>query len=137
MSDSDEVVLENGPESRFVVQAIDAILRADIVSARLALIDAADLVGWAAVAHRLDVVGHALAADAGMTEGSVPDEIDLVPEVIASTLASSTTGTHDLLARWCHGVDDVDALPLDEVWPSLALVAWMVDRAGYPAEVVV
>ncbi len=137
MSDSDDAKLANGPESAYVVRAIDAILRADVVSARLALIDAAELVGWAAVAHRLDVVGHALATDAGMTADSVPQELDLVPEVIASTLASSNAGTHDLLARWCHGIEDVDALPVDEVWPSLALVAWLVDRAGFPAEVVV
>lgn len=137
MSDSDDESLANGPESSYVVRAIDAILREDIVSARMALIEAADLVGWAAVAHRLDVVGHALATDAGMTADTVPIEIDLVPEVLASTMKASEAGAHDLLARWCHGIDDVDALPLDEVWPSLALVAWLVDQAGFPAEVVV
>ncbi len=137
MSDSDDAVLANGPESAYVVQAVDAILREDVVSARMALIDAADLVGWAAVAHRLDVVGHALATDAGMTAESIPTEIDLVPEVLASTVQASVAGAHELLARWCHGTGDVDALPLDEVWPSLALVAWMVDQAGFPAQVVV
>ena len=65
------------------------------------------------------------------------DEVDLVPGVIAATVEASGTGAHDLLARWCHGLDEVDDLPVDEVWPSLALVAWLVDRAGYPAEVVV
>lgn len=137
MSDSGEVVLENGPESRFVVWAVDAILRSDIVVARLALIEAAELVGWRAVAHRLDVVGHALAADAGLTEDTVPDEIDLASEVMATTIGTSDVGTRHLLARWCHGPGDVGELPLDEVWPSLALVAWLVDVAGYPAEVVV
>lgn len=137
MSDSDEEVLENGPESKFVVRAIDAILRSDIVAARMALIDAAEIVGWPAIAHRLDVVGHALLADVGMTEETVPLEIDLVPEAVAATVETSGAGAHDLLARWCHGVDEVDALPLDEVWPSLALLAWLVDQAGFPAEVVV
>jgi hypothetical protein len=136
MSETDDV-LENGPESRYVVRAIDAILQDDVVAARIALIDAADEAGWPAVAHRLDVVGHALLADAGMTLETIPPEIDLVPEVIAATVESSGAGAHELLARWCHGTDEVDDLPLDEVWPSLALVAWLVDRAGYPAEVVV
>lgn len=137
MSDSDDVVLENGPESRFVVRAVDAILRGEVLDARIALIEAAELVGWPAIAHRLDVVGHALLADAGMTEDTIPAEVDLVPGVIAATVEASGTGAHDLLARWCHGLDEIDDLPVDEVWPSLALVAWLVDRAGYPAEVVV
>lgn len=137
MSGSDDDVLENGPESRYVVRAIDAILQADIVRARMALIEAADEVGWLAVAHRLDVVGHALLADSGMTADTIPDEIDIEPAVIAATLETSHAGAHELLARWCHGTDEVDDLPIDEVWPSLALVAWLVDRAGFPAEVVV
>ncbi|MDE0801767.1 MAG: hypothetical protein OSA99_00445 [Acidimicrobiales bacterium] len=137
MSESSGEGLANGPESAYVVKSIDAILGGDMITARMALIDAADLVGWPAVAHRLDVVGRALTTDAGMTEATVPDEIDLEPEVIASTIEAADRGVHELLARWCHGIEEVGDLPVDEVWPSLALVAWLVDRAGFPAEVVV
>lgn len=137
MSESGDEGLANGPESAYVVTSIDAILHGDLIVARMALIEAAEHVGWPAVAHRLDVVGRALTADAGMTEDTVPDEIDLEPELVASTIAASERGVHELLARWCHGIEESGDLPVDEVWPSLALVAWLVDRAGYPAEVVV
>lgn len=128
--------LANGPESHFVVEAVDALLRGDVVGARMALIAGADVAGWGAVAHRIDVAGRALTTDAGLTPETVPDEIDLVPEVLASTVRDSQARAPHLLGRWSDPATTGD-LPLESVWPSLAMLAWLVDQAGFPAEVVV
>lgn len=128
--------LANGPESRHVVDAVDAVLRGDVASARSALITCAAEVGWEAIGHRLDVAGRALTLDAGYTPATIPLEIDLVPEVLESTLDVLHEQAPRVVARWQHpeGPGPVD---LDEVWPALVLVAWLVDEAGFPAEVVV
>lgn len=136
MSGSASSPLENGPETPYVVAAIDALLRADVVGARLALIDGAEVTSWQALAHRLDVAGHALAVDAGL-DVSGSDDVVLLPGLDTSSWAEH----HDdsavaLIARWTRG-DHAGGIPLDHVWPSLSLVAWLVDRAGYPAEVIV
>ena len=78
-------LLANGPESRFVVEAIDALLRSDVVAARLALIEGADALGWPAIAHRLDVAGHALAFDAGFcSDRDADNSVLLLPGVDTS-----------------------------------------------------
>lgn len=136
MSGSASSPLENGPETPYVVAAIDALLRADVVGARLALIDGAEATSWEAVAHRLDVAGHALAIDAGL-EIPRSDDVVLLPGLDTSSWAEHhDDGAVALLARWTDGVGS-GGIPLDHLWPSLSLVAWLVDRAGYPAEVVV
>lgn len=136
LSDDQRTALTNGPESPYVVDAIDSLLRGDVTAARLALIEGAEISSWAAIGHRLDVVGRALTADAGITLATVPDEVDLVPDVLATTVDHVDAEVPSLLARWCI-VDPPVALPITDIWPSLAVVAWMVSRAGYPAEVVV
>lgn len=138
--------LANGPESRFVVEAIDAILRDDVVAARVALIEAAHLVGWPAVAHRLDVAGRALAVDAGFDGPDLahPERVDAFPShdpdldlAELDSMARDHGASHasDVYERWSAGADD--DLPVAEVWASLNVVAWLVAQAGYPAEVVV
>lgn len=140
MSDSgtlgSEERLVNGPESRHVVDAVDALLVNDLARARTALEQAADVVGWDAVAHRLDVVGRALAGDAGVGPQAVPPEVDLVPSILATTITEPTVDAPRVLDRWQAG-EDTAAATIDDVWPSLAVVAWLVDTAGFPAEVVV
>ena len=129
--------LSNGPESRFVVEAVDALLTGDVTRARAALIEAAGVASWEAVAHRLDVVGRALALDAGLSSGDGDDEIVLLPDLDTSSwVAGNATDAAVLLSRW-SSAEAGDELSNDLVWPSLAVVAWLVDRAGYPAQVVV
>ncbi len=129
--------LTNGPETRYVIDAIDALLRSDVVAARLALIDGADATSWAAVAHRLDVAGHALAVDAGWVTGH--DVVDDTIVVLPGLDTSSWSPGHDddvkgLVGRWSNGVDA--ELSIDRVWSLLNVVTWLVERAGFPAEVV-
>lgn len=144
--------LVNGPESTFVVTAVDALLRNDVIGARMALIEGAGVHGWGAIAHRLDVVGHALAIDAGLgrtpdrrpdAAGSLGEPVDdtdvvvLLPDVDTSKWTDSDVDTaHELMTRWSNQIRD-DALPVDRVWSSLAVVAWLVEQAGYPPQVVV
>ena len=137
LSPSADSELHNGPESCYVVDAVDALLRDDLVGARMALIQGADLCGWPAVAHRLDVAGRALALDAGVWSGD-RDEILVLPDLDTSAWAGPTAedDAFKLLGRWAAPEPSGD-LPSEMVWSSLALVTWFVDRAGYPAEVVV
>lgn len=143
LSDSSSSPLENGPETPFVVEAVDALLRSDVVAARLALIEGAEATSWSAIAHRLDVAGHALAVDAGLRvpgasgDPAGQDEILLLPGLDTSSWAGDQGNVAaELIARWT--TDDVRPdLPLERVWSTLVLVSWMVERAGFPAEVVV
>lgn len=128
--------LTNGPESPFVVDAVDAVLTGDATRARAALIEAAEVASWEAVAHRLDVVGRALALDAGLSDDT-GDDIVLLPDLDTSSwVGGDATDAAALLRRW-SSAEAGDDLSTDLVWPSLAIVAWLVDRAGYPAQVVV
>ena len=135
LSGSDEPVL-HAPESGFVVDAVDALLRRDTTGARLALLDAAAAVGWPAVAHRLDVAGRALAIDAGLSAGT-DDVIVLLPDDASQWPAGDPADAAVVLSRWSSGSTAGTALPLDQLWSALGAVTWLVERAGYPAEVVV
>jgi hypothetical protein len=141
MSGSTASPLENGPETPFVVEAVDALLRSDVVAARLALIEGAEATSWAAIAHRLDVAGHALAVDAGLhvpaDDDPGRDEILLLPGLDTSSWAADEgSAVAGLIARWTTDDQPAD-LPLEQVWSTLVVVSWMVERAGFPAEVVV
>lgn len=123
-----------------MIEAVDALLRGEPVRARAVLDEAAETVGWPAVAHRLDVAGRALAFDACNDFGDEAGAFRLVAEVNAWTddTTIDLVDVPDILDRWCDaplGSDDV--LPTHRVWTALALVSWLVERAGYPAEVVV
>ena len=136
LSQGVELPLRNGPESCHVVDAIDALLREDVTAARAALIAGAEECGWPAVAHRLDVAGRALALDAGMRSGG-DDTIVVLPDLdTTGWLRPAAQDAPTILDRWASS-DLEGELPADLVWSSLALVAWLVDRAGYPAQVIV
>jgi hypothetical protein len=137
MSGSSSAPLMNGPESAFVVAAVDAMLRRDLAAARKALVDGAEATGWEAIAHRLDVAGHALAVDAGLQDDHPTDHIVLLPDLDTSSWTTGRDDAIELLTRWTADDFRPDDTAVDRVWSSLAVVTWLVDRAGYPAEVVV
>ena len=137
----------SGPETPYVVDALDHLLRGDRVAARVALLEGAEVAGWRAIAHRLDVAGRALAVDAGLWDP--PDrsgggsarrgDIVVLPGLDTSSgfaggLDDDDAAAAEVIDRWTSGVGS--SLPLDRIWPSLTVVAWLVDRAGYPPEVV-
>lgn len=141
MSGSDGVLV-NGPESPYVVAAVESLLDGDREAAREVIHDGARATSWAALAHRLDVAGRALAAD-------VDDDAD-----VADVAERAATGDADadearaVLAAWRHGgglavaVDlttgDVDVRPeADRVWSASRVLAQLVERSGFPAQVVV
>lgn len=152
MSGSTSFSSGTGPETRFVIDAVDALMRSDVVGARLALIEGADATSWSAIAHRLDVVGHALAVDAGLRSGdngvdadhpadkdgapAALDEILLLPGLDTSSWAVPHTEFAEALIRRWSTESDRNDLPLDRVWSTLAVVTWLVERGGYPAQVV-
>ena len=137
MSGSSNPSLMNGPESAFVVEAVDAMLRRDLAAARKALVDGAEVTGWEAIAHRLDVAGHALAIDAGLQDDHGNDHIVLLPDLDTSAWSTGRDDAIELLTRWTSDDFRSDDVAVDRVWASLAVLTWLVDRAGYPAEVVV
>ena len=142
MSGSAPSPLVSGPETPYVVDAVDGLLRGDRLAARLALLAGAEVAGWSAIAHRLDVAGRALAVDAGLwdppdtTGGGSAQRGDIVvlPGLDTSTGFADEAATAEVIDRWTSGAES--SLPLDRIWPSLAVVAWLVDRAGYPPQVV-
>ncbi len=147
MSGSAFSPLVSGPETPFVVDAVDGLLRGDRVAARVALLEGAEVAGWSAIAHRLDVVGRALAVDAGLWDPSDPagdgsaqrGDIVVLPgldtsSVFADDVDAPEFAAAEVIHLWTTG--DGSALPLDRIWPSLTVVAWLVERAGYPPEVV-
>lgn len=126
--------LANGPESRHVVAGVDALLEGDILRARFALIEAAEVAGWTAVAHRLDVAGRALAADAGIGVDG-PGLVDALPELIGCAWvdAAGVADVSAVLATWVEG----ETIELASMWAAMRALGWLVQRAGFPAAVVV
>ncbi len=137
-----DATLVNGPESGHVVDAVGALLDGRTWEAREALRTGAESSSWAAVLHRLDVAGRALVSDAAADEGA--------DEVVAALAATegTTPADRDLLVRWRDGDGIAASIDLlndeveltddhDRAWHALGLLAWLVDRAGFPAEVVV
>lgn len=124
-----------------MVDSVDSLLRGDVRAARATLIAGGEAVGWEAIGHRLDVVGRALAFDACNDFGDETGAFRLVAEVNA--WSDDTTidliDVPDILDRWCEPVRDGEppSTPSHQIWTALALVSWLVERAGYPAEVVV
>lgn len=132
--------LPSGPESRHVVEAVDFLLGGDVARARAALIDGAEHVGWDAVAHRIDVAGRALAFDACTDFGDEGGAFRLVAEVNAwsDDATVDLVDVPQILDRWCEPPGpDAQSTPSHQVWTALALLSWLVERAGYPAQVVV
>lgn len=127
--------LVNGPESRYVVTALEALLDGDGGAARDALERGAEITGWAAVTHRLDVAGRALVVDD--PDGPVAPVADTEPAVVAAVFDAWARGdglpvSIDLTTgELGHGSD------ADRAWMGLGVLASLVERSGFPPQVVV
>lgn len=128
-----------GPESLHVIDAVDALLRGHAAEARAALTEGAEAVGWPAIGHRVDVAGRALALDACTEFGDDRGPFRLVAEVNAWTDQDTIdlVDVPEVLDRWCASpLGAGEDTPSHQMWTALALLAWLVERSGYPAEVV-
>lgn len=140
--------LASGPESRFVVDALGSVLEGRCAEARDELVAGAALTSWADVLHRLDVAGRALAFDAALE----PCDVDTDAARVAALAATCgvdplPAGTAQILDAWCRGdgvpvsidliTDQVDSEPeSDRAWAAALVLAWLVDRSGFPPQVV-
>jgi len=140
--------LASGPESRYVVDALGHLLEGAATPARATLDAGAALTSWAAVLHRLDVAGRALALDAGL------DPIDAgrwtrQVEALAARAGVDPVpnGIDEVLAAWSAGDGvpvciDLTSGAVDEVaeddraFVACLALAWLVDVSGFPPQVV-
>lgn len=140
--------LAGGPESRFVVDAIGHVLDGSGTAGRASLGAGAARTSWAAVLHRLDVAGRALALDAGLD----PTDAGRWSLQVAATADAAgcdvPEGVDAVLTAWSAGegvpvaidllADSVHHLPEDDrAFAACLVVAWLVDVSGYPPEVVI
>lgn len=140
--------LASGPESHFVVDALGFLLDGRPDAAVDELAEGAQATSWAAVLHRLDVAGRALALDAGLQPGDAPGAVLRVAALAAASGVDPLPPRIDhVLAAWSEGrgipvdVDlDVGSVdPLDDGQRALGaclVLAWLVDHLGYPPQVV-
>lgn len=102
-----------GPEASHVVAAVAALMVDDREAAKIALRAAIEITSWDVVEHRIEVVGRALLVDADLepSRGPHPDEIPV----------DAAAPSDD--QRWAAA------------WSGLGMLADLVERAGYPPEV--
>lgn len=139
--------LTSGPESRFVVDALDSVLDGRCGDARDGLAAGAALTSWADVLHRLDVAGRALAFDADLRPCNAADAAGVAALAATCGVDRLPLGTSETLDAWCRGdgvfatVDlttgEVDTVPeSDRAWAATLVLAWLVERSGFPPQVV-
>jgi hypothetical protein len=140
--------LASGPESRFVVDALDSVLDGRCADARDELVAGATATTWADVLHRLDVAGRALAFDAALDAGDLTTDAARVAAFAASCgVDPLPAGTGQILGAWCRGdgvpvsidltSDEIDSAPeADRAWAATLVLAWLVDLSGFPPQVV-
>lgn len=140
--------LASGPESRFVVDALDAVLAGAADVGRQTLLHGASATGWAALLHRLDVAGRALALDAGLRPADAPACAAEVAALAASSgVRNLPPGVTEVLASWSRGrglpvpIDlsegSIDVVPEpDRAEAACLALAWLVERSGFPPQVV-
>ena len=140
--------LASGPESPYVVDALDAVLDRRCGDARDELLAGAARTSWADVLHRLDVAGRALAFDAALAPCDLPTDAARVAAFAATCgVDRLPAGTAQILGAWCRGdgvpvsIDlisgQLDAEPeVDRAWAATLVLAWLVDRSGFPPQVV-
>jgi len=145
---SDVGTLASGPESHHVVDALGAILDGEGEAARLHLEVGATVTSWATMLHRLDVAGRALALDAGLAPADAgPCALEVAFLAIGAGVRRLPAGIQDALAAWSRGeglpatvdlaTEQIDLVPDDQRALGACLaVAWLVDRAGFPPQVV-
>lgn len=139
----------SAPASRHVVDALGSVLDGDPVAAREQLVAGAEATSWAAMVHRLDVAGRALTLDAAVAPAGVQRWIADVATLAASVgVDPLPPGTPDVLAAWIRGdgvpvqidltTDEVAAASeAESAWAALLVLACLVDRSGFPPQVVV
>lgn len=138
--DHESLALLNGPESRFVVEAIEAVLDGDLDAAVHLIGDGADRTSPATMAHRLDVAGRALARD-DLTEGRSDQPLALPGIELPATAeriwhawadGRGLEASVDLLDDQVSSVDVGDQLV-----DALLVLTALVERSGFPPQVVV
>lgn len=146
MSDTG-AALASGPESPFVVAAIGSLLDGDAAGARSQLLSGAAATSWRAVLHRIDVAGRALALDAELHPDHVPTWRTKVVELAHDAgLDAIPAAVGDVLDAWSRGDDVSVVIDLDRAevtvgedpraWAAGLVLAWLVDRSGFPPQVV-
>lgn len=147
MSDLDGA-LARGPESSYVIAAVGAVLDGDGRSGLDHLLDGARATSWTGVVHRLDVAGRALALDAGLRPADVPAVVAHVAALAAGAGVDPLPGgVVEVLRAWSAGegipvaVDlqrqRVDLAPdSSRAWAACLVLGWLVERSGFPPEVV-
>lgn len=140
--------LASGPESRFVVDALTSVLDGHGDDAQGRLAAGAAATSWTDVLHRLDVAGRALALDAALMPADVPASVDLVAAFAGSAgVERLPAGAVAVLGAWSQGrgipvpidltIDQVDTSPeTDCAWAATLVLAWLVQRSGFPPQVV-
>jgi hypothetical protein len=140
--------LASGPESRFVVDALGRLLDGDGSGVRDQLAAGAGATSWAAVLHRLDVAGRALALDAGLDPADAARWARRGEALATSArLDPVPAGLDQVVAAWSSGqgapacidltTEAVDATPEDErALAACTVLAVLVDASGFPPQVV-
>ena len=143
-----EGALASGPESRFVVDALSSVLDGRGPDGRSELTAGADATSWAAVLHRLDVAGRALAFEAAIAPCDLPADTGRAATFAAARgVDPLPVGIDRILDAWCRGdgvpvtidltTGEVDVVPEpDRAWAATLVLAWLVDRSGFPPQVV-
>jgi hypothetical protein len=140
--------ITSGPESRYVIDAVGSVLDGIAAGGHDCLAAGAAATSWAAVLHRLDVAGRALALDAGIAPADAPSlAADVASLALAAHADPTPDGLDEVLAAWSGGrgipvpVDltsgAVDPVAEDErAFAGCLVLAWLVDRSGFPPQVV-
>lgn len=140
--------LASGPESRYVVAAIGHVLEGSGSAGRASLDAGAARTSWAAVLHRIDVAGRALALDAGLDPADARRWSLQVAATADAAGCEVPGGVDAVLAAWSAGegvpvaidllAGSVDRLPEDDrAFAACLVLAWLVEVSGFPPEVVV
>lgn len=146
MSDTGPALV-SGPEAPFVVAAIGSILDGDAAAGHDLLLRGAEATSWPAVLHRLDVAGRALAVDAELHPDHVPTWRTKVAELAHDAgLDAIPPAVGEVLAAWSRGEDVAVVIDLElaevqvgedpRAWAAGLVLAWLVERSGFPPEVV-
>jgi hypothetical protein len=139
--------LTSGPESRYVVDALDSVLDGRCDDARDGLAAGAALTSWADVLHRLDVAGRALAFDAALRPCNAVDAAGVAALAATCGVDPLPAGISDILDAWCRGEGVSVTIDLttgevttgseaERAWAATLVLAWLVDRSGFPPQVV-
>ncbi len=140
--------LTSAPASRVVVEALGSVLDGDAATARDRLLAGAEATSWAAVLRRLDVAGRALTLDAAIAPSGARAWMAHVAALAAAAgVDPLPSGISDVLVAWSRGdgipvqvdltTDQVGVVPeAERAWAAMLVLACLVDRSGFPPQVV-